>query len=58
MTDYSFLKTGFDLTKDNNPDPTLVKAYASIFLAFTEHGLRHAGKYTICKNRKETMRVV
>lgn len=53
MTDWSFMKTGFDPTENSSePDPSLVKAYASIFLTFTEHGLRHAGRYTMGKGRR------
>ena len=51
MSDYSFLKTGFNQATVNQPDTSLIKAYASIFLAFTEHGLKHAGNYTIGKGR-------
>ena len=51
MSDYSFLKSGFS-DNDANTDPTLVKAYTSVFLAFTEFGLKHAGDYVVGKGRK------
>ena len=50
--DYSFMKTGFDMTGGNTTDDSLVKAFSCIFLTFTEHGLKHAGKYAIANDRK------
>ena len=53
MTDWSFMKTGNDPTQHiSQPDTSLVKAYASIFLTFSQHGLAHAGNYTVGKGRR------
>ena len=55
MSDYSFLKSGIGngfSNDDINTDPSLVKAYTSVFLAFTEFGLKHAGDYVVGKGRK------
>ena len=55
MSDYSFLKSGIGNSfsdADTNTDPLLVKAYTSVFLAFTEFGLKHAGDYVVGKGRK------
>ena len=50
--DFSFMKTGYGMTVGNTTDDSLVKALSCIFLTFTEHGLKHAGKYAIANGRK------